>query len=65
MKLLVGWLINTVALLLVSKIIPGIAISDFWVAALAAGCGGSHGGGNADAALDGAPGLPDRKKRRQ
>ena len=36
MKLLVGWLINTVALLLVSKIIPGISISDFWVAALAA-----------------------------
>ena len=36
MKLLIGWLINTVALLLVSKIIPGIFISDFWVAAIAA-----------------------------
>jgi len=35
-KLLIGWLINTVALMLVSRIIPGIAISDFWVGALAA-----------------------------
>ncbi len=36
MKLLAGWIINALALLGVAYIVPGIHVSSFWIAAIAA-----------------------------
>jgi putative membrane protein len=36
MKLLVGWLLNALALLAVAHFVPGIHVSSFWMAAIAA-----------------------------
>ena len=36
MKLLVGWIINALALLGVAYFVPGIHVSSFWIAAIAA-----------------------------
>lgn len=36
MKLLVGWVINALALLAVAYFVPGIHVSSFWIAAIAA-----------------------------
>jgi putative membrane protein len=36
MKLLVGWLLNALALLAVAHLVPGIHVSNFWIAAVAA-----------------------------